>query len=142
MVTVVTIKFQFRQMAYQYKRIKLSDGTTRDEHRIVMEKHIDRRLMANECVHHKDGNKRNNDISNLEILERSAHARHHFPSGPRYIMSQAARKRLRDKYSKLTKEQVADVRESNLRSKDLAIKFGVSKFVISRIRTGKSWRIV
>jgi hypothetical protein len=28
-------------------------------------------------VHHKDGNRRNNDLSNLELMSRKAHCKHH-----------------------------------------------------------------
>ena len=45
----------------------------RHEHRVVMEEHLGRSLSPNEVVHHKDGNPQNNDISNLELLSRSAH---------------------------------------------------------------------
>ena len=62
---------------YPYKRIKLKDGTTRDEHRLVMEKHLGRKLTSNELVHHVDENKKNNHISNLELTNRSEHASHH-----------------------------------------------------------------
>ncbi|MGC4378264.1 HNH endonuclease [Fictibacillus sp. Mic-4] len=43
------------------------------QHRLVMERHIGRYLTEDEIVHHKDENKQNNDISNLEILDRSTH---------------------------------------------------------------------
>lgn len=46
-------------------------------HRIVVENHIGRLLNADEVIHHKDGNKKNNDISNLEITTNNEHARHH-----------------------------------------------------------------
>ena len=46
-------------------------------HRIVMENHLKRVLNENEVVHHKDGNKHNNDIANLEVLERGLHSKHH-----------------------------------------------------------------
>lgn len=62
---------------YAYKKIKLKDGTTRDEHRLVMEKYLGRKLKSSELVHHKDENKRNNHISNLELTNRSEHASHH-----------------------------------------------------------------
>jgi len=42
-------------------------------HRIIMELHIGRDLTAEEVVHHKDGNKENNHISNLELLTAEEH---------------------------------------------------------------------
>lgn len=47
------------------------------EHRFVMEKFLGRPLRRDEHVHHIDGNKSNNDISNLVLLAQSEHARHH-----------------------------------------------------------------
>ena len=43
------------------------------EHRHIMELHIGRKLLPTEIVHHKDGNARNNDLSNLEIMDHSKH---------------------------------------------------------------------
>lgn len=46
-------------------------------HRLVMEKHLGRKLNTDEHVHHKDGNVLNNDISNLELVTNSTHRRLH-----------------------------------------------------------------
>lgn len=69
---------------YKYKRIKLKDGTTRDEHRLIMENHIGRKLNCNEVVHHKNGNHRDNRIENLELLDVSVHSREHYLKGDLY----------------------------------------------------------
>lgn len=52
-------------------------GSYRYEHRRVMEVAIGRRLKRKEHVHHKDGNKLNNNIDNLVLLTASEHARLH-----------------------------------------------------------------
>lgn len=50
----------------------------RREHRVIMERHLGRRLEPWELVHHKDGDPRNNTIENLELTEFGAHtAEHH-----------------------------------------------------------------
>lgn len=47
------------------------------KHRWVTEIHLGRKLTPEEDVHHKDGNKQNNDISNLEVIAHGAHSTHH-----------------------------------------------------------------
>ncbi len=50
----------------------------RHEHRVVAEQLLGRALLPGEVVHHKDHNKRNNDPSNLEVLDsQSEHCRLH-----------------------------------------------------------------
>ncbi len=47
------------------------------EHVMVMENVIGRKIRIDECVHHKDHNRQNNVIGNLELLLRSDHSRKH-----------------------------------------------------------------
>jgi hypothetical protein len=55
------------------------------EHRFVMECFIGRFLSPNELVHHKNGKRDDNKISNLELITSSDHTRYHlhaFDSSP------------------------------------------------------------
>lgn len=63
---------------YKYKKIRLSDGATRDEHVLVMEEYLGRPLEPDECVHHCDEQKKHNPIENLELMLRTEHTRMHF----------------------------------------------------------------
>lgn len=47
------------------------------EHRIIMENHLGRLLIPNEVVHHINENKKDNRIENLEVVEKSKHAKFH-----------------------------------------------------------------
>lgn len=46
-------------------------------HRLVMEQALGRDLTPNEAVHHKDGNRLNNELGNLELMTRGEHSRLH-----------------------------------------------------------------
>jgi hypothetical protein len=57
-----------------------NDRRERLVHRIVMEEHLGRKLERSEVVHHKDGNRLNNDIENLELTTQRKHLREHDPA--------------------------------------------------------------
>jgi len=46
-------------------------------HRVIMERHIGRKLSIREIVHHINDNKLDNRIENLQIMSRAEHNRHH-----------------------------------------------------------------
>lgn len=59
-----------------YRKIKVNGKSIR-EHRQIMEILIGRKLLPTEAVHHKNGNKLDNRLENLELMTRSEHTRMH-----------------------------------------------------------------
>ena len=127
---------------YHYKRIRLNRNQTRDEHRIVMERHLGRILERDACVHHKDGNKRNNCLSNLEVIDRAEHMRLHIKSGEirRGEFTKEEREKACAQFSVVDESLARDIKYSSLSPRHYLESMGISKFVVHRIRSGKSWK--
>src|SRR5277367_2195691 len=64
-----------------YWMVKISIGKYRLEHRVVMEKKIQRSLKRLEAVHHINGDKLDNRIENLQLMTISNHTKHHWDTG-------------------------------------------------------------
>lgn len=64
-----------------YIYIRISSRKYMQEHRYVMEQHLGRPLGRSECVHHINGNKTDNNLSNLELTDWSKHTKHHWETG-------------------------------------------------------------
>lgn len=64
-----------------YRRVRDDNGKQVYEHRLAIERHLNRKLTPFEIVHHKDGDKHHNALSNLEVLSsQSDHVQKHRPT--------------------------------------------------------------
>lgn len=63
-------------MTYRYKTVKI-DGKTKLLHRHLMEQHIGRPLDQSEHVHHINGDRYDNRIENLQLVDGSKHLAEH-----------------------------------------------------------------
>lgn len=123
-----------KQYKYPYKKLNLGGTTRRDEHRVVMEQIVGRPLKRTEVVHHKDGDRRNNDPANLEILDAADHGSLHAKGQNLGEDNHAA---------KLTEAAVRFIRgHPEIRQKELAQAFGVHPRTIYSVQKRLKWRHV
>ncbi len=103
-------------------------------HRLVAEAFINNPDNLKE-VNHKDCDKTNNSVSNLEWCSRKQNLEHSYKNGL---------KRTGENHGghKLTQEQVDEIRSSSLSQKELAKKFKVRQCTISAILRNKLWKEV
>lgn len=66
----------------RYRKLTI-DGRTVSEHRHIVEQALGRALRPDEVVHHKNGDRYDNRLENLEVLSHQAHSEHHNQKHPR-----------------------------------------------------------
>lgn len=116
------------------------DGKTKTVHRIVAKAFL--KTSKNKLfVNHKDGNKQNNNVSNLEWCTSSENQKHAYKHNlkTRLIGSKNGR-------SKLTNENVEFIKKNYVPcskiygAKALSKRFGVAPQTISAVITGQNWK--
>ena len=102
-------------------------------HRLVAEKYIPN-PEGKEQVNHKDGNKLNNTVENLEWVTNQENRTHAVIKGLHLTGEQCS-------YAKLSENDVIFIREHNeITAKDLSNLFQVSESTIRDIRAKKTWK--
>ncbi len=107
-------------------------------HRLLAEKYIPN-PENKPCVNHKDGNKQNNSLDNLEWVTYSENRKHaiHILG---YKVKNNTKKGEETYNSKLTKSEVEEIKKSTLSGIELAKKYNVSRALISGIKNNKRWK--
>lgn len=115
------------------------DGKTRSVHRTVAEAFIEK-VAGKDFVNHKDGNKRNNRVENLEWCTRSENMKHAYRHGLKCSFGE------KNSRAKLSKEDVNEIRrvyvpaDKDFGTKALSEKYGVARQTISAVINGQNWK--
>lgn len=122
-----------------YNRVHLANGKKHTLvllHRIVALAHIPNPENLPQ-VNHKDGNKNNNNVNNLEWITLIENMRHSWEIGLRKMGAGE-----KHPTAKLTNEQVIDIFKSSLTKTELAKKYNVKHTTIHYIKIGRNWSSV
>lgn len=91
-----------------------------------------------EQVNHKDFNRKNNQVSNLEWTSRRENIDHALLAG-RYDIKNPP-KGISHWNSRLTEEIIGDIRTKRMKGKEFAKIYGISDSTVSQIQHGKRWK--
>ena len=119
---------------HQISLSKLGDIRTIKVHKLVMLSFIGPRPEGKQ-INHKDGNKDNNHLDNLEYLTQSENMTHAYDTG---LESQLGEK---NACSKLTEDNVHEIRRcfGHESQRSMAKRFGVAPETINGVIKGRNW---
>ncbi len=115
------------------------DGNIVYIHREVMEQKLGRKLKPGELVHHED--KLNNDPNNLEVSDKSNHAKYHYKPINMTNWNHTIGEKVGT--SILKKQQVINIKKMIIEGKTnnyITSKFNVHCSTISDIKNNRTWK--
>lgn len=130
------LSFQYDKNGYVKVQMRSTDNKSHrySVHRLVLENFKPVENMENLQVNHIDGNKKNNNLTNLEWTTSEENIRHAIDNNLRATINGA---------SKLTPEQVIEIyrRATNgERNIDLGKEFNIHPDQVGRIKNKKAWK--
>ena len=125
-----------------YMRVDLRNGKEKRSvfvHRLVAESFIYRPDGCN-YVNHKDGNKLNNNVSNLEWCTQSENMKHAIRTGLNHVPALNREKHPMHKLTENDVKKIHELRMRNTKQAEIARMFNVTPTQIHNIVSGKQWR--
>lgn len=130
----------------KYKSLRIN-GIKYDEHRMIIENYLGRKLNRNEVVHHINGDKSDNRIENLKVMSLSEHTKLHMKN--RKISLEVRNKISKSSIGKINSKRTFDENtvfeiykkhSQGTSNRKIAKLYGVSRATIDCIINGKLYK--
>jgi len=94
----------------KYKKFRNRLGNIRYVHKVAMERKLGRKLNKYERVHHINGDKLDNRLSNLKVIDLRKHTKNHYKNGDYHILTKAEMRKGAEVTNKKFKRKNKNVR--------------------------------